>query len=210
MYYDFSEIRVPICSFVNGKNADSVIEYWYDSNSIDGLIFENFHKLLRGPRQTKDEITLKRSKADKKNGKKGKNSNKGDLQSLNPSERNVEGGNDDNISVHVEPNKRSDHDTCSHVKLVVPWRPHIHHGGVRILVPLLRRRRGGNKGIKQEQNPQKPKPRSVFKLLSIGHSLSLLLFQALNNQYKKNKKAPNALFCLFGNIYNLSLCATVS
>lgn len=138
---------------------------------------------------------------------------------MNPSERNVEGGNDDNISVHVEPNKRSDHDTCSHVKLVVPWRPHIHHGGVRILLPLWlplwlpllrRRRRGGNKGIKQEQNPQKPKPRSVFKLLSISHSLSLLLFQALNNQYKKNKNAPNALFCLFGNIYNLSLCATVS
>lgn len=62
-----------------------------------------------------------------------------DLQGMNPTERDVDGSNDDEISVHVESSKGSDHDTCSHVELVVPWSAHIHHCcvGVSVSLPMV-------------------------------------------------------------------------
>jgi hypothetical protein len=67
-----------------------------------------------------------------------------DLQSKDPSERNLEGRNDDEIRFHVEPDERSDHHARGHVELVVPRRPHVQHRRVRISTvrcSLLGRRR---------------------------------------------------------------------
>ena len=75
------------------------------------------------------------------NNKKKKKKIKGrsiwrDLQSMDPSEGDVDGGNDDAIGINVEPGKRSEHHTDGHVELVVPRRSHVHHR--RVGVPLLR------------------------------------------------------------------------
>lgn len=57
-----------------------------------------------------------------------------DLQGLNPSEWDVEGSDDDKISIHVKTSQRSDQNTCRYVEFVVPWRPHVHHRCVGVLV----------------------------------------------------------------------------
>jgi hypothetical protein len=90
-----------------------------------------------------------------------------DLQSSDPSERDLEGRNDDEICFHVEPDERSDHDARGHVELVVPRRPHVQHRRVRIGVrSLLRRRRFVNRKD-QQQKPQEP---INFSLLFPSHS----------------------------------------
>lgn len=56
----FQRLEYPFARSLMEKMRTQSSSIWYDSNSFDGLRFENFHKLLRGPRETKDEITLKR------------------------------------------------------------------------------------------------------------------------------------------------------
>lgn len=84
-----------------------------------------------GPART---LRPKRKNETEEKDKKGKQ----DLQSLNPTEGDVRGGNDDEIGGNVEPGERSDHDTCRNVELVVPGRPHVHHRRVSISVVLPR------------------------------------------------------------------------
>ena len=57
-----------------------------------------------------------------------------DLQGLNPSERDVKRSDDDKISFHVKISQRSDQDSSRHIELVVPWRPHVHHRCVGVLM----------------------------------------------------------------------------
>ena len=57
-----------------------------------------------------------------------------DLQGLNPSERDVERSDDDKISFHVKISQRSDQDSSRHIELVVPWRSHVHHRCVGVLM----------------------------------------------------------------------------
>lgn len=57
-----------------------------------------------------------------------------DSQGLNPSERNVERSDDDNISVNLETSQRSDQNACRNIILVVPRRSHVHHRRVGVLM----------------------------------------------------------------------------
>lgn len=56
------------------------------------------------------------------------------VQSLDPSGGDVDGGNDDEIGVDVEGGEGFEEDAYGDVELVVPGSAHIHHGGVSIPV----------------------------------------------------------------------------
>lgn len=58
----------------------------------------------------------------------------GDLQGLDPPVGDIKGSNDDKIGIDAELVKRSEHNTCCHVELIVSRSTHIHHGRVSISV----------------------------------------------------------------------------
>ncbi|RWW63611.1 hypothetical protein BHE74_00029198 [Ensete ventricosum] len=60
-------------------------------------------------------------------------------QCLGPSDGDVDGGDDDEIGVDMEPREGPHHHPRRHVELVVPGCSHVHHRRVRVPPPLRHR-----------------------------------------------------------------------
>lgn len=102
------------------------------------------------------------------------------LQSSSPAMRDVRGGNNHEIRVHLEPCKCLQHDSCSYVKLIVTWCSHVQHRCIRIfLFRCCYQRPGGycfwrRQCARQQQRCQQKHHHRWHHLVSVhGHGLHL-------------------------------------